>query len=378
MTRHGHPQVSLSQSYTVGGHSVGFDVGGTTGRLDNATPKLFSGYHGGLGREVLALLAGAYQAAGENVAVIISFDHPGGGRDVNITATNVDRDASVPRTDQVTVSASDGTNTLDASSIALGTNNERLGGSNTVCGSGGPTTFADLGADATWAFNQSGITGVTMHVNRGVASAPTASARVDVRLHGIEFSWSDRAIAAPDDLAYTPGLAITPVQLPAVTGGAAHTNYYRLSGNLPAGLSYNATTRTISGTPTTPGTSTLTYTVFDGFGGRNLTPAYTITVNAPPTLRNIGDNIASVGTAVIPFTLSALTGGTAPFRYEAERLPTGLVIDPATGTVTGIPQSSGICSTTIRAIDAGGATATAPAFKWTVWASSSLDWDTLT
>ena len=46
---------------------------------------------------------------------------------------------------------------------------------------------------------------------------------------------------------------------------------------LPAGLSFNATTRTIAGTPTTAGTTTAIYTVTDATGATGSVP-FTITI----------------------------------------------------------------------------------------------------
>jgi len=89
---------------------------------------------------------------------------------------------------------------------------------------------------------------------------------------------------ATADLSATVGTAITPVVLPAATGDGTLT--YSVAG-LPAGLTFNAATRTISGTPTVAETNTIIYTVFDGDTGADL-PAesavrvFTITVAPKP------------------------------------------------------------------------------------------------
>ena len=89
---------------------------------------------------------------------------------------------------------------------------------------------------------------------------------------------------ATADLSATVGTAITPVVLPAATGDGTLT--YSVAG-LPAGLTFNAATRTISGTPTAAETNTIIYTVFDGDTGADL-PAesavrvFTITVAPKP------------------------------------------------------------------------------------------------
>ena len=61
---------------------------------------------------------------------------------------------------------------------------------------------------------------------------------------------------------YTVGVAIEPLVLPAAAGGDAPLSYTLAT--LPAGLTFTASTRTLSGTPTTVGSYTMTYTVTDG------------------------------------------------------------------------------------------------------------------
>ena len=61
---------------------------------------------------------------------------------------------------------------------------------------------------------------------------------------------------------YTVGTAIEPNVLPEAEGGTGDKSY-SVSATLPAGLSFNAATRTISGTPTTKGEATVIYTVLD-------------------------------------------------------------------------------------------------------------------
>ena len=64
------------------------------------------------------------------------------------------------------------------------------------------------------------------------------------------------------DLNLTQGVAITPVTLPAASGGDGALQY-RISPSLPAGLRFNAVTREISGTPVTLGTTSHTLIASD-------------------------------------------------------------------------------------------------------------------
>ena len=82
------------------------------------------------------------------------------------------------------------------------------------------------------------------------------------------------------DIVATRGTAITSVTLPAATGGDG-TLTYSLSPNLPTGLSLNANTRVLSGTPTvTLSRTQFTYTVTDADGDTD-TIQFHLTVNAP-------------------------------------------------------------------------------------------------
>ena len=67
--------------------------------------------------------------------------------------------------------------------------------------------------------------------------------------------------SGPDNQSYTVGTAIATLTLPAASGGNGALSY-SLSPDVP-GLSFNATTRQLTGTPTTVGTYAMTYTVMD-------------------------------------------------------------------------------------------------------------------
>ena len=83
-----------------------------------------------------------------------------------------------------------------------------------------------------------------------------------------------------EDQAYTAGATISALVLPEATGGEGEITY-RVSG-LPAGLSFDDSTRTISGTPeaATDGAVEITYTAEDSAGAAT-TLTFSITVNPP-------------------------------------------------------------------------------------------------
>ena len=96
----------------------------------------------------------------------------------------------------------------------------------------------------------------------GVPTAPTP---------GVIPNWIDDT---GDAVAWTAGTAITALVVPAVdTGTPAPT--YSATG-LPSGVAFDAATRTISGTPTTAGTGTITVTATNATGSDTWTVAYTV------------------------------------------------------------------------------------------------------
>ena len=82
-------------------------------------------------------------------------------------------------------------------------------------------------------------------------------------------AWADGHEAAGVKT-YEVGVEIEPLELPAVTGGTPPLTY-SVSG-LPAGLSFDPATRTISGTPEAVGEAIVTYTVMDAAGASSSVP----------------------------------------------------------------------------------------------------------
>ena len=175
--------------------------------------------------------------------------------------------------------------------------------------------------------------------------------------------------------AYTAGKPITPLVLPAASGGTAPL-MYSLAPALPEGLVFDAATRTLSGTPAAATTSPILviYTVVDSGGSADVL-TFSITVNAELTFGdffNFGagkvvptawDDLTEirefvVGQRVEGLVLPAASGGTAPLTYSlSPALPAGLTFDAATRTIAGTSRAAGETAYTYTVTDANGATA---------------------
>ncbi|WP_408902873.1 putative Ig domain-containing protein [Methylobacterium radiotolerans] len=145
----------------------------------------------------------------------------------------------------------------------------------------------------------------------------------------------------------------------AVQGGRGGYTYALAAGTLPAGLSLNASTGAISGTPTTVQiASNLQVRVTDADGRTALTPAFAISVAPALSLSVRSPLAATIGTG---FTAAATAaGGRTAYGYDlaAGTLPAGLTLDAATGAISGTPSAVGRSTVTLRVTDADGRTAT--------------------
>ncbi len=142
-----------------------------------------------------------------------------------------------------------------------------------------------------------------------------------------------------------------------VAGGTGPFTWSVSAGALPAGLILNTSTGTLTGTPTTVGSSSFTVRVVDAFAVAD-NQAGTVLIVAGPSIDPGARPAGEVGAAYS--TTYTVTGGTSPFTWSVSvgALPAGLTLAPATGVVSGTPTASGTTAFTMRVVDGAGQVAT--------------------
>ena len=172
-------------------------------------------------------------------------------------------------------------------------------------------------------------------------------------------TFGDAVIA---DQTWTQHTEISAFTLPPATGGTG-TVTYALSPALPAGVTRDAATHEVAGTPTVAQeATTYTWTATDGSGATaDLTFTITVLPRVGPTFGDavIADQTWTQHTEISAFTLPPATGGTGTVTYAlSPALPAGVTRDAGTHEVAGTPTVAQEATTyTWTATDGSGATA---------------------
>ena len=176
-------------------------------------------------------------------------------------------------------------------------------------------------------------------------------------------------VSSPGDQTSQTGMEITlPIEASDIDGD---TLSYSATG-LPAGLSLNASTGVIKGSPTTASNTTVTITVSDGQDSSSVQFNWAVTVvntNHPPQISTLANRTGKVGDNV-SFTIQASDADGDTLSYSATGLPSGLQINTVTGVITGSLNTAGNYTVTVKVSDA--VSNTTSSFSWNITAPSGV------
>ena len=230
-----------------------------------------------------------------------------------------------------------------------------------------PTT----GANVTWTpptVTAATMVTLTVTVSDGATPPLTTTATQAVTVNAMPAAGPDTAptfgAATVSPQVFTIGTAVD-LTLPVATGGNGAITY-ALTPVTPAGLTFNPTARTITGTPNTlASATTYTYTAGDTDGSAagtdEVSLMFSITVNemtVTPTIPTFGDATIddmtyTQGTTITPVTLPVATGGfSATLFYSVlPDPPAGLTFTRSTRVLSGTPTTVGMTTHSYRVAD---------------------------
>ena len=163
---------------------------------------------------------------------------------------------------------------------------------------------------------------------------------------------------------WTVGSFILALTVPAATGNP--TPAYTASG-LPGGISFNPSTRVLSGTPSAASSGIITITATNSQGTDTWTVTYIISaaLAAPAFSDNTGDaQNWVVGTAITNINVPTATGNPTP-TYTVSGLPAGMAFSSTLLVISGTPGAVGSGTITVTATNSQGSA------TWTVGYTTS-------
>ncbi|MGA2304552.1 MAG: fibronectin type III domain-containing protein [Acidimicrobiales bacterium] len=253
---------------------------------------------------------------------------------------------------------------------------------------GAPYNQSVAGADGTgpyaWSVSIGSLpTGLTLDPTTGaITGTPSAvgPATFTVTLTDADGQTASEGYAVAVAPAPAPPVAppsVTTTSLPAAQVGASYdqsiagsggTTPYRWSvsaGSLPAGLSLDPAVGALTGTPRATGQDSFTVTLTDA-NGLTASESYTLEVDAAPAAPTVPPSITTTslpaGADGSPYAVTPdVSGGTGPYtwRLSSGTLPSGLSLNPTTGTITGTLAAGATSETfTVAMTDGDGHTTT--------------------
>ncbi|WP_047698864.1 putative Ig domain-containing protein [Xanthomonas vasicola] len=277
----------------------------------------------------------------------------------NFTVTATDNGAPTSGSRAYTLTVAGANVTLPATTLPAGTAGKAYSSAITPATGGiAPYTYALTGGTLP--------SGITLNTNSGALTGNSTS----VGSFGFTVTATDSTTGSSSQgtqsyiLTITaPTIAVAPSAVPTATRGTAYSqtlsasggmaaySYAITSGALPAGITL-ASNGTLSGTATVEGTFNFTVQATDAnsFTGAQ---AYSLTVAGPNLVLPASALPAGTAGQAYAAAVTPATGGTAPYRYAvtAGALPGGVVLDAATGDLSGTPTVSGTFTFTLTVTD---------------------------
>jgi uncharacterized repeat protein (TIGR01451 family) len=188
------PAGSLSEAYTIGSGDVTITWTGATGSLIQTRPQVAQSETGGLvpAQNSLSVRVN-YPSSPSAITATIDFSHPGGVSGVSFTVFDVDRWTFFlnPFTDQLQVTATDGSSTFNPSSVSIyNPTYVSYDGASTVTGLQNVASATSPDGNVTFTFNQTGITRVTF-VYRSPTGGPANPGDQYISIHDIAFTYQE-------------------------------------------------------------------------------------------------------------------------------------------------------------------------------------------
>jgi len=230
----------------------------------------------------------------------------------------------------------------------------------------------------TWSITAGALpAGLKLHPATGLISGtPTGTGTTDFTVTVTDAESPPASASATESITVPAALEVTTVSLPAATtgspysatltaaGGTAPYTWSITAGTLPPGLTLDASTGVISGTPSAPGNASFTVEVTDS-GRPALSATATLSITVVSSLAVTTLSLpAAVNGSPYSSTLAA-TGGAGPYTWSlapgAGTLPAGLTLNSATGTISGAASVDGVARFTVTVTDSESPPASATA-----------------